>query len=147
MWSGPCTCARVMPLLQQPVLLLRLFCAACPPASQVACCLVVNDACRVLHGAERRRWREVPVEVHPQARHQGSSHFGCHPAGIRIFCTEERTQGKNREKAMSVLRSRLFEMEREKQAAEVAANRRSQVSAAVSWCQAHAEGILCGSRL
>eukprot|EP00891_Asterochloris_glomerata_P001615 jgi/Astpho2/1615/fgenesh1_pm.00028_%23_9_t len=49
------------------------------------------------------------------------------PTGIRIFCTEERTQGKNREKAMSVLRSRLFEMEREKQAAEVAAKRKSQV--------------------
>ena len=48
---------------------------------------------------------------------------------------------------MSVLRSRLFEMEREKQAAEVAANRRSQVSAAFRRCQAHAEGTLCGSRL
>ncbi len=41
---------------------------------------------------------------------------------------------------MSVLRSRLFEMEREKQAAEVAAKRKSQVSAADKWCQADLEG-------
>ena len=47
---------------------------------------------------------------------------------------------------MSVLRSRLFEMEREKQAAEVAANRRSQVSAAERWCQPDVEGRVCGFR-
>ena len=41
------------------------------------------------------------------------------PTGIRIFCTEERTQGRNRERAFAILRAKLFEMEREKQMAEV----------------------------
>jgi len=49
------------------------------------------------------------------------------PTGIRIFCQEERTQGRNRERAMALLRSRLFDLEREKQAAEQAAARKSQV--------------------
>ena len=51
-------------------------------------------------------------------------------AGIRIFCTEERSQGKNRERAMSLLRSKLFDLEQEKQRSEIAAQRKSQVSAA-----------------
>ena len=50
------------------------------------------------------------------------------PTGIRIFCTEERSQLKNRERAMSILRARLFDMELEKQRAEISARRKSQVS-------------------
>lgn len=49
------------------------------------------------------------------------------PTGIRIFCQEERSQGRNRERAMALLRAKLFEMEQEKQRSEVAAARRSQV--------------------
>ena len=49
-------------------------------------------------------------------------------AGIRIFCTEERSQGKNRERAMSLLRSKLFDLEQEKQRSEIQAQRKSQVS-------------------
>ena len=49
------------------------------------------------------------------------------PTGIRIFCTEERSQLKNRERAMALLRARLFEAEVEKQRAAVAAARKSQV--------------------
>jgi peptide chain release factor 1 len=49
------------------------------------------------------------------------------PTGIRIFCTEERSQGKNRERAMSMLRARLFELEVEKRDAANAAARRAQV--------------------
>lgn len=49
------------------------------------------------------------------------------PTGIRIFCQEERTQGRNRERAMTLLRTKLFEMELERQRSEVAAARRSQV--------------------
>ena len=49
------------------------------------------------------------------------------PTGIRIFCQESRTQLKNRERAMALLRAKLFEMELEKQRSEVAAARRSQV--------------------
>lgn len=49
------------------------------------------------------------------------------PTGIRIFCQEERSQGRNRERAMALLRSKLFEIELEKRRSEVAAARRSQV--------------------
>lgn len=49
------------------------------------------------------------------------------PTGIRIFCQEERSQLKNRERAMALLRAKLFEMEQEKQRAEIAARRKSQV--------------------
>lgn len=49
------------------------------------------------------------------------------PTGIRIFCTEARSQGKNRERAMALLRARLFEMEVEKRNAATAAARRAQV--------------------
>lgn len=48
-------------------------------------------------------------------------------AGIRIFCTEERSQGRNRERAMALLRSKLYDLELEKQQAEVSAKRKSQV--------------------
>lgn len=46
---------------------------------------------------------------------------------MRIFCQEERSQLKNKERALSLLRSRLYEMELEKQQSEVAAKRLAQV--------------------
>lgn len=49
------------------------------------------------------------------------------PSGIVVNCQEERSQLKNREKAMKVLRSRLYEMELKKQQEEVSANRKSMV--------------------
>ncbi|MBI3803949.1 MAG: peptide chain release factor 1 [Nitrospirae bacterium] len=49
------------------------------------------------------------------------------PTGTVVSCQDERSQLKNRTKAMRILRSRLLEIEREKQEQEIAKNRKSQV--------------------
>lgn len=49
------------------------------------------------------------------------------PTGIRVFCTEERSQLKNRERAMQILRAKLFELKLKAQQDEVTSMRRSQV--------------------
>ncbi len=49
------------------------------------------------------------------------------PTGIIIQCQDERSQLKNREKAMKVLRARLYELERQKKEAERATERKQQV--------------------
>jgi peptide chain release factor 1 len=49
------------------------------------------------------------------------------PTGVVVTCQDERSQLKNRTKAMRTLRARIVEAEREKQEAAVAQSRKSQV--------------------
>jgi peptide chain release factor 1 len=50
------------------------------------------------------------------------------PSGIIVKCQDERSQLKNKSKALKVLRARLLDIEREKQEAQEAATRKSMVS-------------------
>jgi peptide chain release factor 1 len=50
------------------------------------------------------------------------------PSGVVVECQQERSQHQNKEKAMIMLRSKLYEMEEEKLRKERAAERKSQVS-------------------
>jgi peptide chain release factor 1 len=49
------------------------------------------------------------------------------PTGLIVQCQDERSQIKNKEKALKVLRSRLYEIEMERQEKERASERKSQV--------------------
>lgn len=49
------------------------------------------------------------------------------PTGIRIFCQQERSQLQNRIIAFSLLRSRLYAIELEKQQKEIVDNRKGQI--------------------
>ena len=49
------------------------------------------------------------------------------PTGVVVECQDERSQYKNKDRAMKILRSKLYEAEQEKQNAAIAATRKSQV--------------------
>ena len=49
------------------------------------------------------------------------------PTGIRVFCTQERSQLQNRERALEILRAKLLERERAAAAAAESSARRAQV--------------------
>ena len=87
---------------------------------------------------------DIEVEIRPEdiemqvyrASGAGGQHINKTSSAIRVThiptntvveCQDERSQHKNKEKALSVLRSRLYEAEVEKQRAAIAADRKSQV--------------------
>jgi peptide chain release factor 1 len=49
------------------------------------------------------------------------------PSGLIVECADERSQLKNKAKAMTVLRSRLLKMKQDEEQAKYAENRRSQI--------------------
>jgi len=87
---------------------------------------------------------EVDVEINPadlqvdtfRASGAGGQHVNKTESAIRIThiptgtiveCQDERSQHKNRDKAMKVLRSRILQAEQDKQSAAIAGERRAQV--------------------
>ncbi len=49
------------------------------------------------------------------------------PTGLTVVCQDERSQYKNKQKAMTMLRAKLYEAEQERQASEISESRRAQV--------------------
>ncbi|MEE9284812.1 MAG: peptide chain release factor 1 [Dehalococcoidia bacterium] len=90
---------------------------------------------------------EVDVDINPDDLRIDIFHSGGHggqnvqkvatavrivhnPTGITAVCQDERSQLKNKQKAMAVLRARLLDMELRKQRDEITQRRRSQVGTA-----------------
>ena len=58
---------------------------------------------------------------------ESAVHLVHKPSGITVRCTAERSQYKNKEKAMSILQAKLEEIQREKEDSEYADKRKNQV--------------------
>jgi peptide chain release factor 1 len=67
----------------------------------------------------------------PGGQHVNTSHSAVRithlPTGIVVSCQDERSQHKNRAKALKVLRSRLYQMAQEEQANSIASTRKGMV--------------------
>ncbi len=53
------------------------------------------------------------------------------PSGIVVECQSERSQARNKEKAMEILRAKIYQEQQEKQRSETAAERREQIGTAM----------------
>ena len=90
---------------------------------------------------------EVEIKVSPEDLRIDIFHAGGHggqnvnkvatavrivhnPTGLTVVCQDERSQHKNKQRAMAMLRARIFEAEQEKHDAEISQARRSQVGGA-----------------
>ncbi len=90
---------------------------------------------------------EVEVKINPDDLRIDIFHAGGHggqnvnkvatavrivyePTGLVVVCQDERSQHKNKQKAMAMLRARLFEAEQERHDAEISRDRKSQVGSA-----------------
>ena len=49
------------------------------------------------------------------------------PSGVVVECQDERSQHKNKDKAMKILRSKLYEAKQQEQSSQIAADRKAQV--------------------
>ena len=54
------------------------------------------------------------------------------PTGIRVFCTQERSQLQNRERALEILRAKLLEQEQQEAAARESSDRAPRSAAAIA---------------
>ncbi|PKB65423.1 MAG: peptide chain release factor 1 [SAR202 cluster bacterium Io17-Chloro-G2] len=90
---------------------------------------------------------EVDVKINPEDLRIDVFHAGGHGgqnvnkvatairivherSGLTVVCQDERSQHKNKTKAMAMLRARIYEAEEERKAAEMSQNRRAQVGTA-----------------
>ena len=90
---------------------------------------------------------EVDVKVNPEDLRIDVFHAGGHggqnvnkvatairivhePSGLTVVCQDERSQHKNKQKAMAMLRARIYEAEEERKAVEMSQTRRAQVGSA-----------------
>ena len=90
---------------------------------------------------------EVEVKISPEDLRIDIFHAGGHggqnvnkvatavrivhgPTGLTVVCQDERSQYKNKQRAMAMLRARIFEAEQERHDAEISQARRSQVGGA-----------------
>ena len=90
---------------------------------------------------------EVEVKIDPDSLRIDIFHAGGHggqnvnkvatavrivhePTGLTVTCQDERSQYKNKSKAMAMLRARLYEAEEERKSQEMSKTRRSQVGTA-----------------